>query len=269
MGWGQWGSRDTEFYSFFNVNARWGGVSGGVGIQSPTLSLTSALDGMGGHRHVPAALPSGKYPIPIVEEAGWAPRPVWTTGYIHIFTYLFVVNCQEAGSILGHTASYDTKNELYKNLEGRYPSLMQVVLETAFRASEQLRKSSVRMAGRGEGTNRVPAEYDYECHRYNLLPGGEALSNSEAARTHLPNRHTFFVIPFKADWLCAPTGWTLQNWHSAPTLFICFVFISEQRATCAPYNISWLVFITEKKSVYSAVRTGSLNKAVCASALKG
>jgi hypothetical protein len=30
-----------------------------------------------------------------------------------------------------------------------------------------------------------------------------------------------------------------------------------------------LVFITEMKSVYSAVRTGSLNKAVCASALNG
>jgi hypothetical protein len=38
---------------------------------------------------------------------------------------------------------------------------MQVVLDIAFRASEQLRKSSVRMAGPGEGTNRVPAEYEY------------------------------------------------------------------------------------------------------------
>ena len=30
-----------------------------------------------------------------------------------------------------------------------------------------------------------------------------------------------------------------------------------------------MVFITEMKSVYSAVRTGSLNKAVCASSLEG
>jgi len=30
-----------------------------------------------------------------------------------------------------------------------------------------------------------------------------------------------------------------------------------------------LVFITEKKSVYSEVRTGSLNKAVCDSSLEG
>ena len=45
---------------------------------------------------------------------------------------------------------------------------------------------------------------------------------------------------------------------------MCFVFIWEQTATCATYSINWLVFITEMKSVYNAVRTGSLNKAVCA-----
>ena len=50
---------------------------------------------------------------------------------------------------------------------------------------------------------------------------------------------------------------------------MCFVFIWEQTATCANYSINWLVFITEMKSVCSAVRTGSLNTAVCASALKG
>ena len=50
---------------------------------------------------------------------------------------------------------------------------------------------------------------------------------------------------------------------------MCFVFIWEKTATCATYSINWLVFITEMKSVYCAVRTGSLNKAVCASSLKG
>ena len=57
--------------------------------------------------------------------------------------------------------------------------------------------------------------------------------------------------------------------RSAHTVFICFVFIWEQTATCDTYSINWLDFITEMKSVYSAVRTGSLNKAVCASSLKG
>jgi hypothetical protein len=41
-------------------------------------------------------------------------------------------------------------------------------------------------------------------------------------------------------------------------VFVCFVFILEQTATCATYSINWLVFITEVKSVYSAVRTGPL-----------
>jgi hypothetical protein len=49
---------------------------------------------------------------------------------------------------------------------------------------------------------------------------------------------------------------------------MCFVFIWEHTATCATYSINWLVFITEMKSVYCAVRTGSLNKSVGASSLK-
>jgi hypothetical protein len=36
--------------------------------------------GVSGQRHAPAALlPPGKRPpVPIVQEAGWAPEPVWT-----------------------------------------------------------------------------------------------------------------------------------------------------------------------------------------------
>ena len=61
----------------------------------------------------------------------------------------------------------------------------------------------------------------------------------------------------------------IQQLYALPhTVFMCFVFIWEQTATCATYSINWLVFITVVESVYSAVRTGSLNKAVCASSLK-
>jgi hypothetical protein len=45
---------------------------------SSTLSLISALDEVGGRRHGPAVLPSGNRPVTILEEAGWAPGPVWT-----------------------------------------------------------------------------------------------------------------------------------------------------------------------------------------------
>jgi len=40
----------------------------------------SALDGMGSHPHAPVASNPGKDPVPIVQEAGWAPGPVWTGG---------------------------------------------------------------------------------------------------------------------------------------------------------------------------------------------
>ena len=70
-----------------------------------------------------------------------------------------------------------------------------------------------------------------------------------------------------------PTGYVMhqqfniQQLYVLPTLYLCFVFIWEQTATSATYSINWLVFITEMKSVYCAVRTGSLNKAVYASSL--
>jgi len=58
----------------------------------------------------------------------------------------------------------------------------------------------------------------------------------------------------------------ILNLYALPhTVFMCFAFIWEQTATCATYSINWLVFITEMKIVYSAVRTGALNKAVWAS----
>ena len=75
--------------------------------------------------------------------------------------------------------------------------------------------------------------------------------------------------------LSKPTGhmmqqqFNVQQLYSAHTVFMCFVFIWEQTPTCATYSIKWLVFITEMKSVYCAVRTGSLTKTVCASYLKG
>jgi len=42
------------------------------------------------------------------------------------------------------------------------------------------------------------------------------------------------------------------------TLYLCFVWISEQTAIISLYSINWLVCITESECVYSAVRTGYL-----------
>ena len=59
--------------------------------------------------------------------------------------------------------------------------------------------------------------------------------------------------------LLKPTGHVMHQQFNIQQQFMCFVFIWEQTATCATYSINWLVFITEMKSVYCAVRTGSLN----------
>ena len=40
--------------------------------------MTTALEGVRGQRHAPAALYPGKDLVPIVQEAGWAPGSVWT-----------------------------------------------------------------------------------------------------------------------------------------------------------------------------------------------
>jgi len=43
--------------------------------------MTSAIyRGGGGQLHAPAAYAAGKDPVPIVQEAGWAPGPIWTDG---------------------------------------------------------------------------------------------------------------------------------------------------------------------------------------------
>jgi hypothetical protein len=47
-------------------------------MYNSTLSLTSALDGVGGQRHSPAALPPGKTRYSLYKEAGWALGSVWT-----------------------------------------------------------------------------------------------------------------------------------------------------------------------------------------------
>ena len=47
-------------------------------MYSFSLSLTSALDEVGGQRHASAALPPGKDPASIVQKARWTPGPIWT-----------------------------------------------------------------------------------------------------------------------------------------------------------------------------------------------
>ena len=52
--------------------------SEGEQMYSSTLPSTSALDGGGWSTSRPGRFTPRKYPVPIVQEAGWAPGPVWT-----------------------------------------------------------------------------------------------------------------------------------------------------------------------------------------------
>ena len=47
-------------------------------LYSSTLPSTSTLDGGGWSTPRSGRFSPGKDPVPIVQEAGWAPRPVWT-----------------------------------------------------------------------------------------------------------------------------------------------------------------------------------------------
>ena len=69
--------------------------------------------------------------------------------------------------------------------------------------------------------------------------------------------------------LLKPTGqvmhqqFNIQQFYILPSLHLCVLRLSQNK------RHKMIGFITEIKSVYCAVRTGSLNKAVSASSLKG
>jgi hypothetical protein len=54
------------------------GPTGGVEVSLYSF-LTSAIGGGGWSAPRPGRFTPGKYPVPIVQEAGWAPGPVWIT----------------------------------------------------------------------------------------------------------------------------------------------------------------------------------------------
>jgi len=51
----------------------------------------------------------------------------------------------------------------------------------------------------------------------------------------------------------------IQQFYILPTLYLCVLYLSENKQRLVPiYSINWLVFITEMRSVYCVVWTGSL-----------
>jgi len=67
----------------------------------------------------------------------------------------------------------------------------------------------------------------------------------------------WIFIRNSGQWLLyVPPGLTFTNSTFCPhSVFMCFVWISEQTAIISLYSINWLVFIAEMVWVYCAVRT--------------
>jgi len=76
---------------------------------------------------------------------------------------------------------------------------------------------------------------------------------------------------FKAYWLReTPTGLTFNNCTLCPhCIYVFCIYLRTNSDLCHLQHKLIGFFITKKKSAYCAVRTGSLNKVVCASSLKG
>jgi hypothetical protein len=76
---------------------------------------------------------------------------------------------------------------------------------------------------------------------------------------HFPSQGVDMSLVSATIYCNVPTGLTSNNSTFCPhTVFMCFVWISEQTAIISLYNINWLVFVTETECVYCAVRTGYL-----------
>jgi hypothetical protein len=60
-----------------------------------------------------------------------------------------------------------------------------------------------------------------------------------------------------------------QQQYALPTLYLCVLYLSENKQRLVAHHKLIGFFKTKMKDVYSAVRTGPLNKVVCTPPLKG
>jgi hypothetical protein len=76
-----------------------------------------------------------------------------------------------------------------------------------------------------------------------------------ATLLHTPIMLRILALYSPAVTICT-ASWTFTKSTFCPhSVFMCFVWISEQTAIISLYSINWLVFVTETRSIYCAVRT--------------
>ena len=122
-------------------------------------------------------------------------------------------------------------------------------LASAGRTEENLEKHQyVAQVPRGSECQLFLSSHSC-CHGYG--PAVAATQNSGVSITitaALPTLYSPVIT------ICT-ASLTFSNSTFCPhSVFMCFVWISEQTAIISLYNINWLVCITEKDSVYCAVR---------------
>ena len=242
-------------------------------------SLTLALNGV--WSHAPTTLPRGKEtPVPIEQTSGRTPEPgnkFWGREKIPPpprggFVFLLNFTPWQFGCL---SSARKTKLVIFSTLHSNVRALCPVIHITHIK--------------------NLFTVYT-NCRLLNLLqPTGYIMHYQFTHSTTVRSAHTVFTCfvfiwvqtatcaTYNINWLvfynrdekCLQRGtdWVFKysslRFVFKGLIFMCFVFIWEQTATCATYSINWLGFMTEMNSVYCAVRTRSLNKAVCASFFKG
>ena len=157
-----------------------------------------------------------------------------------------------------------------------------------FLALKQLRPQGYRTI-RFIGFQRVLSRGQSQCRvhhvRHSRLPCGHCFQNcsrgfvsrsivlvwvisrrDEAASNEIIVR----AYPFKAYWLRdIPTSLTLNNCTLCPHCIYAFCIYPRTNSNLCHLQHKLIGFYNRNKIVYYAVRTGSLNKTVCALSLKG
>jgi hypothetical protein len=76
------------------------------------LSLTSALKGVGGQRHVPAALTRQIAPASFVLQPGWIPGPIWMAAENLASTRVSAPNLSGQSQLLSQPPKLNLKKEM-------------------------------------------------------------------------------------------------------------------------------------------------------------
>ena len=105
-------------------------------------------------------------------------------------------------------------------------------------------------------SSKLASWHQANCKFHNVFSSAVISSLSKVYVSSLPAKCITLHSPVVT--ICT-ASLTFINFTFCPhSVFMCFVWISEQTAIISLHSVNWLVFLIETESVYCAVRTGSL-----------